>query len=54
MKENNSGMSSLEIIAYVIIALASLFIITGVFCEIKEVANVDNSVLKRWKNNTYI
>ena len=34
MKENNSGMS-LEIINYVIIALASLFIINGVFYEIK-------------------
>lgn len=42
MKENNSGMSSLEIIAYVIIALVSLFIISGVFCEIKEVANDNN------------
>lgn len=47
MKENNSGMSSLEIIAYVIIALASLFIITGVFCEIKEVANGNNSQVER-------
>ena len=48
MKENNSGMSSLEIIAYVIIALASLFIITGVlFCEIKGVTNGNNSQVER-------
>lgn len=42
MKTNNSGMTSLEIVAYVIIALASLFIITGIFCEIKEVTNDNN------------
>lgn len=47
MKENNSGMSSIEIIAYVIIALASLFTITGVFCEIKEVTNGNNSQVER-------
>lgn len=47
MKENNSGMSSIEIIAYVIIALASLFIITGVLCEIKEVTNGNNSPVER-------
>lgn len=47
MKENSSGMSSLEIIAYVIIALASLFIITGVLYEIKEVTNDNNSVQER-------
>ena len=47
MKENNSGMSSLEIIAYIIIALASLFIINGVFCEIKGVTNGNNSQVER-------
>lgn len=47
MKENNSGMSSLEIISYVIIALANLFIITGVFCEIKEVTNGNNNQVER-------
>ena len=47
MKENNSGMSSLEIIDYVIIALASLFIITGVLYEIKGVTNGNNSQVER-------
>lgn len=47
MKENNSGMSSLEIIAYIIIVLASLFIITGVLYEIKGVTNGNNNQVER-------
>ena len=42
MKENNSGMSSIEIIAYAIIGIACLLIITGVIVEIKGVKNDNN------------
>ena len=42
MKTNNSGMTSLEIIAYAIIGIAWLLIITGVIVEIKEVKNDNN------------
>lgn len=51
MKWNESGLSSLEIVAYAIIALASLFIITGVFCEIKEVTNDNNTNQVEKRNN---
>lgn len=42
MKENNSGMSSIEIIAYAIIGIACLLITTGVIVEIKGVTNDNN------------
>ena len=42
MKENNSGMTSLEIVAYAIIGIACLLIITGVIVEIKGVKNDNN------------
>jgi len=42
MKTNNSGMTSLEIIAYAIIGIACLLIVTGVIVEIKEVTNDNN------------
>lgn len=48
MKTNNSGMTSLEIVAYVIIGIACLLIIAGVITEIKEVINDNNiSVSKK-------
>lgn len=42
MKYNESGMTSLEIVAYAIIGIACLLIITGVIVEIKEVKNDNN------------
>lgn len=43
MKTNNSGMTSLEIVAYAIIGIACLLIITGVIIEIKGVNVCDNN-----------
>ena len=42
MKTNNSGMTSLEIVAYAIVGIACLLIITGVIVEIKGVKNDNN------------
>lgn len=42
MKTNNSGVTSLEIIAYAIVGIACLLIIAGVIVEIKEVTNDNN------------
>ena len=42
MKTNNSGMTSLEIVAYAIIGIACLLIATGVIVEIKGVTNDNN------------
>ena len=47
MKTNNSGMTSLEIVAYAIIGIACLLIITGVITEIKEVTNDNNISVSR-------
>lgn len=46
MKWNESGLSSLEIVAYILIILCCLLIITGVFTETIGVVN-DNSVQER-------
>lgn len=51
MKENNSGMSSIEIIAYVIVGIACLLIIAGVIVEIKEVTNDNNINQVEERNN---
>ena len=51
MKENNSGMSSLEIVAYAIIGIACLLIITGVIVEIKGVKNDNNINQVEERNN---
>lgn len=42
MKTNNSGMTSLEIVAYAIVGIACLLIVTGVIVEIKGVKNDNN------------
>lgn len=42
MKTNNSGTTSLEIIAYAIVGIACLLIIAGVITEIKGVKNDNN------------
>lgn len=47
MKWNESGLSSLEIVIYVLIALGCICLLAGVFTEIKGVANDNNSIQER-------
>lgn len=47
MKWNESGINSLEIVIYVIVVLACLCLMSGVFMETKGVVNDNNSVQER-------
>lgn len=51
MKTNNSGMTSLEIVAYAIIGITCLLIAAGVIVEIKEVTNDNNTNQVEKRNN---
>ena len=44
MKYNESGMTSLEIIAYVLIALSCILLIAGVVITVKGVSVCDNNI----------
>ena len=46
MKWNESGLSSLQIVAYILIILACLLVISGVFMKTKGVVD-DNSIQER-------
>lgn len=51
MKENNSGMSSLEIIAYVLITLSCILLIAGIVITVKGVNVCDNNTNQVEKRN---
>lgn len=51
MKTNNSGMTSLEIISYVLIALSCVLLITGVVITVKGVKNDNNINQVEERNN---
>lgn len=51
MKLNESGLSSLEIVIYVLIILGCICMLSGVFTEIKGVKNDNNIDQVEERNN---